>query len=179
MKTIRRGFPSRECGSRGKKCVLRGPVSWLGLDDPCIHIHRPSVRMDRSWASRRRISNHRECWFITRISAQTIFRFLVAGKRSRGLGDQDEHSPATQACFATLQRSERRRAGLRLIQIHDRKARTNIRVCSEELESMVALGNIYGLCERQRFAFGRGWGAKGKKLQKLTALYLLSSVNAD
>ena len=98
---------------------------------------------------------------------QTIFRFLTAGKRSGGFGDQGEHLPAAQTCFPPLQRSERRRTGLRFIQAHSRKARTNIRVGSEELEAMVALGNIYGLCERRRFAFGRGGKGEGKKTLKI------------
>ena len=48
------------------------------------------------------------------------------------------------------------RSGLRLMQAHGRKVRTNIREGSEEFEAMVALENIYGLRERRRVVFGVG-----------------------
>ena len=83
MKMIQRDPPSRECGSRGRRCVLREPVSWLGLDGRCIHTHRSFVHMDRRWASRHHISNDRKYRLNNyQTSVRTIFRFLAVGKRS-------------------------------------------------------------------------------------------------
>ena len=83
MKKIQQDFPSRECGSQGKRYALRGLVSWSDLDDRCIRIHRFSVRMGRRRAFHRHISNNCERMFINKFFERTIFRFLVAGK---GLG---------------------------------------------------------------------------------------------
>jgi hypothetical protein len=154
MKMIRRNPPSRECGSREMRCVLQGLVSWSGQGDRYIRIRHFSVRMGRRRAFRRRISNDRECWIVTKPSTQTIFRFLAAGKRSAGSEEQDKHSPAVQTCSPALQWGERGRTRLRLIQAHGRKARTNMRVDSEEPEAMVAVG-IY--IRVMRAVQGRLW----------------------
>jgi len=175
---IQRDPPNRECGSRGMRCVLRAPASWSGLGGQCIHTRHFSVRMGHRQAFRRHISNDRKCRLITKLSVQTIFRFLVLGKGSVVSWERDKYSPAVQTCFSALQRRGVGRTRLRTIQAHGWKVRTNIRVGSEELEAMVASGDLYGLCEKAGSLSERGSGEKGTNLQKLTALYLLSSSNA-
>jgi hypothetical protein len=137
-------------------------VSWSGLDGRCIRIHRFSLRIGRRRAFHRRISNNREWWLITKLFVQTIFRFLIAGKGS-GVSEIETNTPAIQTCFSALQRSEMGRIGLRHRKAHDRKTRTNIRVGSKELEAMVALEYIYGLCERVGSLSERGGDGREQK----------------